>query len=254
MPTKNLRQGRVDIEDGSTVALTKTAAFTEGDFTWTRTKNVIQVKNRGVLDHLRKGDEEAITFSFAAKFVDKTLARTLDEFIFDGKTKNITGLTAQINNQNIALDYAYEQNSLAAAAGDAIQTKIANGVAPSSDGEFSEEIKTKDDLEDVEMVGDSEVTAAAVPGEISVQPGVGDTTFSVVYDAVGRSTFQPGASDIKTFTIKLIKLKPEDLTSINETYQLNKCYLETVEQAEGDEFDIVTFSGVAYVKKGVITP
>lgn len=253
MPTKNLRQGRIDIEDGSTVKLTKTAAFTEGDFTYTRTKNTIQVKNRGILDHLRKGDEEAITFSFSAKFTDKTLQRTLDEFIFDGKTKNITGLTPQTNNQNIALDYAYEQDSLAAAAGDAIQTKLANGTAPTGDGEFSEEIKTKDDLEDVAMVGDSEVTAGAVLGEISVQPGAGDTDFDVVYDAIGRSTFDPGASDVKTLTIKLIKLKPEDLTAINETYTLNKVFLETVEQAEGDEFDVVTFSGVAYVKKPVIT-
>lgn len=253
MPTKNLRQGRIDIEDGSTVPLTKTAAFTEGDFTFTRTKNTIQVKNRGALDHLRKGDEEAITFSFAAKFTDKTLVRTLDEFIFDGKTKNLSGLTANALNSNLALDYAYEQNSLQAASTETGFTKAANGVAPVLN-EFGEEIKTKDDLEDVEMVGDSELAAGAVPGEMAVFPPVSDTTFDVVYDAIGRSTFQPGASDVKTFTLKLIKLKPEDLTTINETYRLNKCYLETVEQAEGDEFDIVTFNGVAYVKKAVITP
>ena len=62
MPTHNLRQGVIRIRSGDTVVLTKEAAFTEGDFTYTNTKNTIQVKNRGVLDHLRKGDEEAVTY------------------------------------------------------------------------------------------------------------------------------------------------------------------------------------------------
>lgn len=249
MPTKNLRQGRIDIEDGSSSALTKTAAFTEGDFTYTVTSNVIQVKNRGALDHLRKGDEEAITFSFSAKFVDKTLQRCLEEFIFDAQTKNLTGLTANALNSNVALDYAYEQGSLAVASTESGFSKLAAGATPSSSGEFAEETATRTDLKGVSMVGDAEVVAATTPGEFAVFMPAADTDLDVVYDAIGRSTFQPGASDIKTLTIKLVKLKPELITQANETYTLSRCYLESYEQAEGDEYDVVSFNGVAYIQR-----
>jgi len=253
MPTHNLRQGVIKIQSGDAVALVKTAAFTEGDFSFTRTKNTIQVKNRGKLDHLRKGDEEAITYSFSAKFVDKTLRRCLEEFIWDGTTENITGLTAQVNNPAEPTAYAYEQDSLATAAGDAIQTKVANGVAPSSDGEYGEDLKTRDDLEGVEMVGDAEAVVV-VGGTFAVQPPVADTDVDIIYNAIGRSTLDPGTSDVKTFRIDLEKLDVALAAQgiVDETYQLNHCVVESVEQAEGDEFDTVSFSGFAYITKATI--
>ncbi|KKN14487.1 hypothetical protein LCGC14_0995580 [marine sediment metagenome] len=249
MPTKNLRQGRVKIRSGDSVVLEKIAPFSEGDFTFTRTKNTIQVKNRGSLDHLRKGDEEAVTFTFSAKFVDKTLRRTLEEFIFDGKTKNVTGLTGGALNENIPLDYAYEQDSLQVAASETAFTKIANGATPIS-GEFAEELKTRDDLEEVAMVGDAELVTP-VPGEFAVFMPGGDTDLNVVYDAIGKSTLDPGTSDVKTFTIDLEKLDVALAKQgiVDEIYRLRNCVLETVEQAEGDEFDLVTFTGFAYVSK-----
>jgi len=253
MPTHNLRQGVIKIQSGDAVPLVKTAAFTEGDFSFTRTKNTIQVKNRGKLDHLRKGDEEAVTYSFSAKFVDKTLRRCLEEFIWDGTTENITGLTAQVPNNAEPTAYAYEQESLAAAAGEAIATKIANGVAASGDGEFGEDLKTRDDLEGVEMVGDAEAVVV-VGGTFTVQPGAADTDMDIVYNAIGRSTLDPGTSDVKTFRIDLEKLDVALAAQgiVDETYQLNHCVVESVEQAEGDEFDTVSFSGFAYITKATI--
>ena len=260
MPTHNLRQGRIKIRSGDSSPLIKTAAFTEGDFTFTRAKNIIQVKNRGKLrssegGHLRKGDEEAVTFSFSAKFVDKTLRRCLEEFIWDGQTKNLTGLTANSLNSNVALDYAYEQDSLQVASSEAGFTKIANGGTPGSGGEFAEELKTRDDLELVEMVGDAEALPSAVAGQFSVFMPAADTDLDVVYDAIGRSTLDPGASDVKTFRIDLEKLDVALAAqgTVDETYQLNHAVVESVEQAEGDEYDVVTFSGFAFVTKPTIS-
>ena len=252
MPTHNLRQGVLRIRSGDTVVLTKEVLFTEGDFTYTVTKNTIQVKNRGVLDHLRKGDEEAVTFSFSAKFVDKTLKRTLEQFIWEAKTKNVTGLAANSLNNNVALDYAYEQNSLQVAASETAYAKVGVGVVPIIN-EFSEESKTRDDLEDVEMVGDAEL-AVPVPGEFQVFMEAADTDLNVVYDAIGKSTLDPGTSDVKTFRLDLEKLDVALAAQgiIDETYQLNHCVVETVEQAEGDEFDVVTFNGFAFIKRPTI--
>lgn len=260
MPTHNLRQGVIKIKSGDATPLSKTAAFTEGDLTWTRTKNIIQVKNRGKLrssqgGHLRKGDEEAVTFSFSAKFVDKTLRRCLEEFIWDAQTKAITGLTANSLNSNVALDYPYEQGSLAVASSETGFTKLANGATPSSSGEFAEELKTRDDLEFVEMVGDAEAVSAAVPGEFAVFMPAADTDLNVVYDAIGRSTLDPGASDVKTFLLVLEKLDVAlaEQGIVDETYSFNHATIETVEQAEGDEYDVVTFNGFAYITKPTIT-
>ena len=234
----------------------KTAAFTEGDFTYTVTKNTIQVKSRGKFiggaGHLRRGDQEAVTYSFSAKFVDKTLKRTLEQFIWDGTTMNVTGLTANSLNADEPLEYAYEQNSLQVASTEAGFSKVANGTTPSIN-EFAEELKTRDDLEDVAMVGDAELVTP-VPGQFAVFMPAADTDLNVVYDAIGQSTLDPGTSDVKTFRIDLEKLDVALAAqgTVDETYQLNHCVVETVEQAEGDEFDVVTFNGFAFVQRPTI--
>lgn len=247
MPTKNLRQGRVRVASGDKPRrLEKTCAFTEGDFTYTVTTNVIQIKDRGALSHLRKGDEEAIAFSFSAKFVDKTLYRTLKEFIWEGQAETIDGLTASSNNA-AAVDYAYEQGSLLAASGDAISTKLANGATPSSANEYSENVGANDQ---------ERLVTEVRPGGLQVYPDTGDTDFAVTYDAVGKSTLDPGdvpaprcPADVKTFLIVLEKELPELAGVVSEVYELNHAYLESVEQAEGDEYDTVSFTGVSYLKR-----
>jgi len=248
MPTKNLRHGRIRLFSGDTpVRLEKTAAFTEGDFSFTRNKTTIQVKDRGKLSHLRRGDQEPVSFSFSAKFVDKTLRRTLESHIWDGITDTLEGLTPQAANTP-ELTYAYEQDSLEAAAGEAIATKLANGAAVTGDDEFSEVVGAVDEEGDIVEVR---------PATINVRPGAADTTMDVVFDAVGLSTLDPRgvspprcAADAKTFLIileKMVVAMVED--EVDETYELNHAYIETVEQAEGDEYDTLSFNGMAYVKK-----
>lgn len=254
MPTHNLRQGVIKIRSGDGSALVKTVPFTEGDFTFTRTKNTIQVKNRGKLDHLRKGDEEAVTYSFSAKLTDRTVRETLEDFIFDGVAKNVTGLTANALNSNVPLDYANVQNSLQVAATETGFTKLAVAAVPSTAKEFSEKTKTRDDLELVEMVGDAEL-ATPVPGQFSVFMAAADTDLDVVYSAIGQSTKDPGTSDVKTFEIDLEKLDVALAAQgvVDEIYRLTDAVVETAEQTEGDEFDVLTFNGFAYVTKPNIT-
>jgi len=65
--TRNLRDGVVTLYD-----LTRTAHMTialdEGDLSWTQTQNVIEVMDRGVLDHIRAGDESPMDISFTIKY------------------------------------------------------------------------------------------------------------------------------------------------------------------------------------------
>jgi len=251
MPTRNLRHGRIRVMSGDTpVRLEKTCAFTEGDFTFAKPRNVIQVKDRGALSHLRRGDEEAVTFSFAAKFVDRTLRDTLEHGVFEGQAYAAVGLTPQVVNA-ITVPYAYLSDSLEHASGEAINTKLANGVTPSGDGEYAE-------LAGALRGGaeQDEVTS----GQFKAQPGVADTDMDVVYDAVGGSTLDgpdvvssvadPRAeSDVRTFLLLLEKMDPARNWIVDEVYELNHASVENVEQAEGDEYDTVSFTGIAYVRK-----
>ena len=249
MPTKNLRQGRIRVFSGDTpVRLGKTADFTEGDFTFTRTKTTIQVKDRGALSHLRRGDQEAVTWSFSAKFVDRSLRRTLADYVWEGTTFAVKGLTPQAPNV-AALPYRYRQDSLEPASGEAISTKLANGVAVSGDGEFSEPVgQFQQENEFLEVD----------PGTFNVQPPAADTAMDVTFDAIGVSTLDPKgvtsprcASDRRTFLIILEKLDVALAEGgvVDEAYEINHATIETVEQAEGDEFDVLTFNGIGYVSK-----
>jgi len=186
--------------------------------------------------------------------VDKTLRRCLEEFVWDAQTEQVTGLTPSANNPDEALGYAYEQGSLAAASGEVISTKIGNGATPSSPNEYAEAAKTRDDLEGVEMVGDAEAVVAVV-GTCDIYPDTADTDMDVVYDAIGRSTLDPGISDVKTFDLILEKLDVAlaDQGTIDETYTLADAVVENVEQAEGDEYDTVSFTGFAYITKAAIS-
>ena len=67
--TRNLRDGVLTVFDqGANSAATLT--LDEGDLTWTEVQNVIEVLDRGTLDHIRKGDEAAMDVSFSIKFHD----------------------------------------------------------------------------------------------------------------------------------------------------------------------------------------
>jgi len=232
------------------VRLEKTAPFTEGDLTYTISKTTIQVKDRGKFTkgrgHLRRGDDEAVTFSFSAKLTDRTLRETLEDYIWDGQAFDVVGLTPQVN-QTANLPYAYRQNSLQGASGEAIATKLANGATPSSDGEFAELVGALNSEGEIVEVN---------PGQFQVQPGAADTDMLVTFDAVGKSTLDPKGvlppsceADRRTLLIVLEKINVAREDKVDEVYELNHATLETVEQAEGDEFDLLTFTGLAYVTK-----
>jgi len=66
--TRNLRDGELKIKDGGSEEIT--VALDEGDLTVGETQNLINVLDRGALDHRRPGDEDPVAVSFTLKFVE----------------------------------------------------------------------------------------------------------------------------------------------------------------------------------------
>ena len=68
--TRNLRDGELVLKDGSSPPLVLTILLDQGDLTWTQRQHTIEVKHRGAITggHTRKGDEESVHLSFAAKW------------------------------------------------------------------------------------------------------------------------------------------------------------------------------------------
>lgn len=65
--TRNLRDGVLTVFDKAN-SVHHTVTLDEGDLSWTQTNNVIEVLDRGVLDHIRKGDESPMDVSFSMKY------------------------------------------------------------------------------------------------------------------------------------------------------------------------------------------
>ena len=65
--TRNLRDGVIKLKDGTGTPLELTLALDMGNLQFTEKVNHIQVKDRGVLDHTRPGDQEAVALSFGVK-------------------------------------------------------------------------------------------------------------------------------------------------------------------------------------------
>jgi len=68
---RNLRDGELVIKDGTdSTPLSLTVLLDEGDLSWTERTNTIEIKDRGSIaaGHLRKGNDEAISLSFTAKW------------------------------------------------------------------------------------------------------------------------------------------------------------------------------------------
>lgn len=68
--TKNLRDATVSLIDGSSPPLKCVLVSEEGDASWTEQDNIIQVKDRGSLSHMREGDEEPVEGSMTLKFIE----------------------------------------------------------------------------------------------------------------------------------------------------------------------------------------
>lgn len=69
MPTtRNLRDGTLTIRDGAATPATATVDLDEGNLSYTERRPGIAVRDRGVLDHWREGDEQPSELSFTMKF------------------------------------------------------------------------------------------------------------------------------------------------------------------------------------------
>lgn len=66
--TRNLRDGRIILKDGSGTPKTLEIPISEGDFAFTISKPTFIVMNRGRIDSRKKGDEVPVDISFSIKF------------------------------------------------------------------------------------------------------------------------------------------------------------------------------------------
>ncbi len=243
MPTKNLRHGRLTVSSGdSPTPLTRILAFTEGDFSYAITKNVNQILDRGLKSHLRKGDFAAITWSFTAKFVDRTLSQLLDEYVYDAEPEAATSLVAAALNSAVAAAFGFRQGSMLVT--DSGFTKLAAGATPATEGEFSEN------------VGAADIEEVVVATSYDVFMPTADTDLNFTTDAVGASTLDPAASDVKTFDLVFEVLDPGQPIppgTVVETIQLDDATIEEITPLEeGDEFNTVSISGIAFIRRPVI--
>lgn len=89
--TRNLRDGEITVKDGAGTPNTVVLTLEEGDLSWTRRRNYVQVLDRGTLDHVRAGDQEAVTLSFSVK-IDRVSEPTSPVTLYNALTK--TGAAA----------------------------------------------------------------------------------------------------------------------------------------------------------------
>lgn len=68
--TRNLRDGTVRLVDGTGTPVTKEVTLLDGKLEWEVQQPTIVVKDRGTLDHFRKGDQEGVKGSCAFKYVE----------------------------------------------------------------------------------------------------------------------------------------------------------------------------------------
>lgn len=69
--TRNLRDGQLTINDGTTpTPETVTVTLDEGDLSFTINKNTIQVFDRGTHSHTRPGNDASVSLSWSAKWTE----------------------------------------------------------------------------------------------------------------------------------------------------------------------------------------
>lgn len=246
LPT-NMLFGRLKVRSGDSTPLSLTVDFCNGDLSWTVNEPKEATYNRGTPRGFLPTRRETQKITFSAQFVNEVLYRTMLNGVWAAQAEAITGLTADANNADEPLAYAYEQGSLAPASGETgIDTALAAGATPSSTGEYAEPIGVVD--------ASTGVTRAAATADF--YPPAADTDVNVTYDAVGKSTV--GAYDatcpspVFHFEILFEKLNPADQSQVLKTYQWTQCVLDQASYQEGDK-DQVSFSVQALDRFPVIT-
>lgn len=80
--TKNLRDSVLTLKDKAVSPNTLAVVLDEGNLSFTEENPVIQIDDRGIQDHLRKGSNAGFDFSWTCKFVEFTAASvTVYEFL-----------------------------------------------------------------------------------------------------------------------------------------------------------------------------
>lgn len=243
---KNMRHGRLKIRSGDSTPLVKEVLYAEGDFNAEIARDLQEVEDRGVLSVHLEGQDQRVSGSFSAKFVDETLMRCLEQHVWDGQAESLTGLTGGANNADVALSYDYEQGSLAPATGESgADTKLANGATPASAGEYAEAEGTIDERD---------VVKVAKAAAFDVFQAAADTDLDVVYDAVGATTHSDASCST---TVKYLELIWEQLSANKQTvlksYQLTKVVISNVQIQEGDEANTIGFQFAALDKRFTVT-
>jgi hypothetical protein len=85
MPIRSLRDGTLTAKSVDATPKTKVVDFVEGGLSWTerRAPSIIH-RNRGVLDHARKGPEEPLTGQFSYRYQDDDIRDTFANLDFAG--------------------------------------------------------------------------------------------------------------------------------------------------------------------------
>lgn len=87
MPVRSLRDGTLTIKSVDGTPKTKVVDFVDGGLSWTeRITPVVIHRDRGVLDHARKGDEEALDGQFSFRYQDDDIRDTVQNLDFAGVT------------------------------------------------------------------------------------------------------------------------------------------------------------------------
>lgn len=243
--TKNARHGRLTILSGDTTPLTRTVALEQMDLNWSKTREVVSILERGALDHLRRGNEAPMTWSFSAYFEDKGLFQVMDKMVWDGTAEALAGLTGGALNAAVATAYPYEQNSLQVASTEVGFTKLALDAAPVAAGDLAENS------------GQIDSDAIQRGTTFDVFMPAADVDLNIVYDAYGRSTLDPTTSDVRTFNLRVEVLDPTTIKqttpTVLETYLLQHCVVQPSSFAEGAEANTWSFSGISFSLRPTIT-
>lgn len=245
MATKNFRHGRISIVSGDTTPLVHIADFTEGDFQFTESYAVNEVKSRGVTRELTRGDDQLVTWSFSAKFTDKSLLRVLRDKVWPAQAATKTGLTAAADN-TITPPYPFEQESiLITTTGTWVKIATAAVPAPAADREYGE-VTGAEDIEGVIRATQFVVQMPAAATEVAY-------TFDAVGKGSGTDVDEQCSGGVKAFDLVFEVYDPcdppqhddPDAGTILETYTVEDAFVEEISFAEADDADTVSFSGRA---------
>lgn len=227
-----MQDGYITIKDGSGTALEYTIPFKEGGLSFQGGEGVIEQKNQNKHLGIRAGVTEALKGSFSAKIKDENLYRIADERVFPDQSESLTGLTGGAAN-DVTTAYPFVAGSLSLDETSPSPTKLAVGVAPTADNEYSEKSAGSANIHDVTVVSNSAANAEIY------QPSA-DTTATISYDAAASSTAEnPTCDDLTLLDIIFTIRAPNNGTTVLKTWTFKGCVMQARKMDEAAEADTV---------------